>query len=90
MVEFWSRVLVLDVGSHEVDSIIGEAKVCIIVTPTIQLVVPSSINTPGDWIIKLYCIQVFCSTYINCFQGLGLCGGPSDRPVLLIVELTTR
>ena len=46
----------MDVGAHKDSSIIGEAEVYICVEDRIQIVVPSSVDTPSDWVIELHCI----------------------------------
>ena len=51
VVGLWSRFAVLDVGAHKDSSIIGEAEVYICVEDRIQIVVPSSVDTPSDWVV---------------------------------------
>ena len=81
-------VIVLALGSQEYASIIGESELCVSVMSRIHLVVPSSINALGEFIIKLHCIIVCCSTYINSWRGLRFFGVPSDSPVLFLAEVT--
>ena len=38
----------------------------------IQLVFPSSVDTPSDWFVELNFVRVCRSTYTNKCQGLGL------------------
>ena len=51
----------------------------------IQLVFPSSVDTPSDWFVELNFVRVCRSTYTNKCQGLGLNSRTIDGVIIFMV-----
>ena len=55
-----------------------------------QIVFPSRVDTPSDWVVELHCVRFCHLLYRNSLQGLGICSRPSDGAVIFMLELPNR